>query len=288
MEQTDSMLIIGGGSGIGLTLAARMATQCQVTIADFDAEKATAAAAEVSARVGRSVQVVPADVCDVGSIEAALDKAASTGPLKAVVNSAGLSPAMSPWDRIIRVNLEGTQNVVDAAIGRLPSGSAMVMFSSIASWLFRDTLAPFEEMLRITHPMEVVEAVRDKMPSPPFEASALGYGISKRGVQYLVERRCVELGRQGIRINSVSPGMIGDTPMGALERNVSPPGWDGVVEVAAIPRDGRASDLAAAVAFLISDDASYVTGTDLRVDGGTIPGLFAGPNAGGFALPDLD
>jgi NAD(P)-dependent dehydrogenase (short-subunit alcohol dehydrogenase family) len=95
------------------------------------------------------------------------------------------------------------------------------------------------------------------------------YGVSKRGVLRLVERSVGEWARHGARIVSVSPGTI-ITPMGRTEMAANPLAA-AAASITPLRRLGMPADIAAAVDFLVSDSASYITGCDLRVDGGIVP-----------------
>ena len=103
------------------------------------------------------------------------------------------------------------------------------------------------------------------------EDSGAAYGVAKRGVQRLVQRAAVDWGIRGGRINSVSPGMI-DTPMGRQEFEAQPM-MQVMLDMTPLAREGTADELADAVAYLLSDAASFVTGTDLLVDGGVVAAL---------------
>jgi NAD(P)-dependent dehydrogenase (short-subunit alcohol dehydrogenase family) len=99
------------------------------------------------------------------------------------------------------------------------------------------------------------------------------YPMSKRAVQLYAEAMAPAFGKLGARINSLSPGMI-DTEMGRLENSAGPE-MAKMVAITPMERMGRASEIASAVAFLASPAASYVSGTDLLVDGGTVAGVAA-------------
>ncbi len=119
----------------------------------------------------------------------------------------------------------------------------------------------------------LLDRLRD-IVGPSIEDSGLAYTWAKRGVHRLVQREAERIGRRGGRICSVSPGMI-DTPMGRQEAAARP--TNGML-VGATPlgREGRSEEVAATVAFLLSDDASFINGIDVLVDGGVVAALRSG------------
>jgi NAD(P)-dependent dehydrogenase (short-subunit alcohol dehydrogenase family) len=192
----------------------------------------------------------------------------ATGKLGALVVTAGLSPSMAAGRRIYEVDLVGPAHLVRAYEPALVPGSAAVLFASMAGHL--------------VPPMPELDAVLDQPLADSFFADlgALGidvdepgsaYGLAKRGLIRLVQRSASAWGARGARLVSVSPGIV-DTGMGRLEW-ANQPVMQTMVEGSALRRMLQADELAAVAAFLVSEPASALTGTDILVDGGAVAGL---------------
>ncbi len=268
----------GAERGMGLACAERMASMVdRLLLVDVDGESAR----ETSSRLASSgsaaiVEPWVLDVTDQAGLETLAGRVAELGTLRAVAHAAGISPTMADWRRIFAVDLVGTASLLQALRPLAASWTSIVCFASMAATLgvgepHPGADAAVDEPL---HPL-LLERVRDAL-GPTVEDPGMAYVWAKRGVRRLVEHEAVRLGPAGARICSVSPGII-DTPQGRQEA-AEHATMAMMVGRTPLGREGRADELAAVVAFLLSDEASFMSGVDVLVDGGVCAAL-RGPGA---------
>jgi NAD(P)-dependent dehydrogenase (short-subunit alcohol dehydrogenase family) len=239
-------VVTGAASGMGLAVARRLASQGHcVALLDRDGDTAAAAAADLGAG-GASAIACAVDVSDRAAIDAALASVRDElGPVEILVTSAGLDEfatftdiTLAAWERMLAVNLTGTFHAIQAAIPDMLAASwgRIVTISSSSAQ---------SGAARMAH-----------------------YVASKGGVIGLTKALAVEYAGNGVTVNTIPPGFI-DTPMvrRAEARGDLPP-VDAVVARTPVRRAGTPEDVAAACAFLCSDDAGYITGQVLGVNGG--------------------
>ena len=229
-------VVIGGASGIGAAVVPLL-------------EGATL----VADRVGAEHLCDVSDQASLGALAAQVDR------LDALVVTAGVSPSMAPAAAILDIDLVGMARVLAAFDHLVGPGTVAVCVASMAGHLM--TLSP-EIVEVIDRPLE-----RDAVVALTDDPS-MAYVYAKQGVLRLVRREAPSWGRRGARIVSVSPGVV-DTPMGATEI-ASGNGTDQMAMASALGRSGSPDELASVIAFLCSPRASYITGTDVLVDGGTV------------------
>jgi 3-oxoacyl-[acyl-carrier protein] reductase len=235
-----------GAGGIGEGIATGLAEAgCKVVVADIN-EKAGNEAVDKLKAAGHEAIYIPVDISSPESAQALADKAAAHyGRIDYLVNNAALFGGMAQagfldidWDVLKKhfdINILGGLCVTRAVVPYMEKvgGGAIVATSSTASWM-----------------------------------GGGHYGVAKLAVNGLVISLSRELGPKNIRINAIAPGMT-DTP--AMRSNVPEQFQQGLLSQLAIKRFGTPQDHANVVKFLLSDDAAFVTGHILAVDGGSLP-----------------
>jgi NAD(P)-dependent dehydrogenase (short-subunit alcohol dehydrogenase family) len=255
-------VVTGAAGGMGAPSAKRLAAQgYSLLLCDLDAGRLENVAAPLRA-AGTQVEVLAADLSDTG-FPARLIAALGDRSIGALIHTAGLSPTMADGPRIFEVNYNATRRLVDAICPKMSEGSCAVLISSMSAYFVKSA--------------EVDAAIAklvagDATAVQPMIAEPKGaYPISKRAVIALVAHASTAFGARKARIASIAPGLI-DTGMGRAEMDASPQTH---VMLARTPlqRMGVGDEIASAAVFLCSPDASYITGCDIKVDGGTIAAM---------------
>ncbi|QEO13843.1 SDR family oxidoreductase [Agromyces intestinalis] len=268
----DVVVIIGVG-GMGLAIARRTGSGRRVVLADFNEATLEAAASQLRGE-GHDVLTRRVDVSDRTSVAELADAAATAGRVTHVAHTAGLSPVQAPTDAILHVDLLGVAYALDEFARVIAPGGAGVVIASMAGHFAIGTLpAEAEQALAATPTDELLGLpFLAQLPNP-----GAAYSIAKRANHLRV--RAAASGAwaaAGARVNSISPGVI-STPMGQEElAGESGAQMRGMIQASATKRLGTPDDIAAAAAFLLDpQQASFITGTDLLVDGGAVAGVRA-------------
>jgi glucose 1-dehydrogenase len=231
-------LVSGGGSGIGKATCLRLAREGgRVAVLDIN-EDGNETVGEIK-RAGGEAVFVKTDVSDSGQVQAAVGAAVDRwGAVHVVVNDAAMmtfKPVVElgeeDWDRVLAVNLRSVFLFCKYAVPHMPAGGAVVNISSVHAH----------------------ETTKNVVP----------YASSKGGMEAFTRGFSEELAARKIRINCVAPGAV-DTPMLWNNPNVK----SGAEKIQGAV--GKPEDIAAAVCFLASDEARFITGTTLVVDGGRL------------------
>lgn len=259
----DVYVITGGSGGMGRATAEKLGGKGAILLADISEERLEETKEALEAKGIEDVHYQALDVTSRESLEALAEKASELGALRGLVHTAGLSPTMADSKRITEVNLVGTGLILDVFLPLAGEHTAAVMISSNSSYTVPRE-GPYADMLK--NPL--AEGVIEQMEQFAQGNQGAAYAFSKLGVNLIVEDQAWAWGEKGARLVSLSPGII-DTPMGRQEESKQAV-MQKLIAHTPLRRKGEPSEIASAVAFLLSEGASFISGTDLLVDGGSV------------------
>jgi 3-oxoacyl-[acyl-carrier protein] reductase len=235
-------VVTGGSRGIGAAIAKRLATDgASVAITYTKGADAAASVVKEIERAGGKAIAIQADAADADAVKAAVEKTVTTfGRLDVLVNNAGTAipkrfeeTTLEELDRVIDINVRGTMVATQAALKHMKSDSRIIMIGS---------------------------CVGERAMTP----GLVPYSATKGAVKMFTQGLSREVGNRGITVNNVQPGPI-DTDLNPAAGDWAAPQKANT----ALDRYGHVDDVAALVAFVAGPEASYITGANLTVDGGT-------------------
>jgi NAD(P)-dependent dehydrogenase (short-subunit alcohol dehydrogenase family) len=266
----QKVLITGAAGGMGRACARLFGLTYDLVLNDIAAAGLETFAGELERDAFVVSAAIAGDTCDPSVLER-IATALGGGKPFAVVHTAGLSPSMADWREIMRVNLVGTVKLMEALEPLVVPGTVAILVASTAGHgipalpeiksVMSDALAPdfLDRMAPFIAAMESAGG--------PAGAPGISYSLSKKGVLNLGECKAAEWGGLGGRVMTISPGLI-LTPMGRQEVERTQ-GAKALLDAAPIGRAGTAMDIAMTARFLASNEASFLTGSDILVDGGS-------------------
>lgn len=265
---------------MGYSCARRLADMVDIVVlVDRNEPLLSEAAKELSALGPATVEHFVLDVTDEMGLAALAARVSELGTLRAVSHAAGISPTMADWRAIFTVDLVGTARLVETLRPLCTDGTAIVCFASMAAHLaIKEPDPPADAALDDPLDQRLLQRVREAV-GPSIEDPGIAYAWAKRGVHRLVRREAVALGPVRARICSISPGII-DTPQARQEAE-SHSFMLELVNMTPLGREGRPEEAAALVAFLLSNEASFVNGIDVLVDGGVCAAIDSRAGTGG-------
>lgn len=269
----DVTVVIGNG-GMGRAIARRLGAGVKLLIADYNAD-ALEPVAEKMRDDGFEVETAVVDVTSRESVAALAKRASELGRVTRVAHTAGVSPEQAPVPAILAVDVLGVAYVLEEFASVIAEGGAGVVIASNAGHMYPGVISSEDAHQLGQLPGD--ELAASPLVSPDrFDDRAVAYQFAKRAAQLRVQAAAGAWGERGARINSISPGVI-STPMGRAELVGANEGLvRGLIASTAVGRLGSTEEIASAVDFLLGGGSSFITGTDLVVDGGAVAAIMTG------------
>ena len=265
----DVCVITGGGSGMGLAAAKFMPKDKIIVVTGRTMSKLEKAVEELK-ELGYEAYAKTCDTSKREQVRELAEYAASLGEIKNVIHAAGLSPAMAKPEQLMRVNALGTVYVNQEFSRLMNKGSVIVDVSSNSAYILPEivaskktfALADKDEELFLKKSLKLSKMLKDE-----YKSSGLAYGLSKKFVIWYAAKCAFEYGSKGIRVCSLSPGLIA-TDMGNLEAEEG----GSLLETTAEKRMGTPEELGYVLATVADERNGYLAGVDILCDGGSVVG----------------
>ena len=274
-ENKEVIALLGAGS-MGTAIARRFAAGRVVLLGDISEKNLERVSNELKYS-GYTVETCVVNALEKESVEAFAKKAASLGPVKYFIDTAGASPNQSSPEHIMMLDGVGTGYAIDAFGKVMAAGGAGLVISSQTGYMMR---LPDEAELQI------LKASTDELMDIPYIKET---ALQNSGYAYIIAKRINHLQAQKAaagpwkerraRINTLSPGVI-VTPLAYDEFAAASDNYQKMIDTSAAMRTGSSDEIAEAGAFLLGEHAGFINGTDLLIDGGTIAAM----RTGHFAL----
>lgn len=270
-EKKAVVALLGAGS-MGTAIVRRIAAGKIILLGDIS-EKALERVGEDLRRSGYDVETIQVNALEKKSVEAFACRAAELGEVMYFIDTAGASPNQATPEHIVALDMVGTGYAIDAFGQVMTQGGAGLIISSQAAYMYP---IPNDDELQIINATTEQLAQLPIVKNVAMQNSGLAYMIAKRVNHLQAQRAAATTWRERrARINTISPGII-VTPLAYDEFNANGDGYQAMIDASAASRVASSDEIADAAAFLLGEHASFITGTDLLIDGGVIASIRTG------------
>lgn len=268
--QKSVCVITGGGSGMGFEAARLMDKENKIIVLSGRTESKLEKAVDQLKNEGFEAYSHKCDTSDRYSVRELVQYASHLGTIKNVINAAGLSPAMAKPEQLLRVNALGTVYVNQEFSKCMEQGSVILDIASNSAYVLPKFLIN-EKVYRLA---EIDEGAflmkcmkKSNLARGDYEKAGFAYALSKNFVTWYAKKCAFEYGKKGIRVVSLSPGLIA-TDMGKLEADEG----KSMLRYGTEERMGTAEELGYAIATVADERNGYLAGEDILCDGGCTNG----------------
>lgn len=264
-------IVTGGGSGMGLETAKILGKTQKIILVGRTVSKLNDAIVELKA-LGIDAEAFSCDIGNRASVKRLATYASEQGNVKTVIHAAGVSPHMANGEQIFTINAIGTINIDEEFAEIMGEGSCILNVSSMSAYMLPESSVPKQIYQLSLQDVNAFQSAANQMINTVAEEQKTGmaYTISKNFVVWYTSRMAVRYGNKGIRIISISPGTF-KTPMGEVEGEQAA----SFALRGAMGRLGEPEEIAKMMAFMVSDECSYLCGVDILYDGGAVSALKA-------------
>ena len=270
-NENKSVIALLGAGSMGTAIVRRIAAGKKILLGDISEKNLERVSNELTYS-GYDIETTVVNALEKESVEAFAKKAASIGPVKYFIDTAGASPSQAKPEHILKLDMVGTGYAVDAFGEVMAEGGAGLIISSQTGYMM-----PIPNDVEL----EILRTPTGKLMEVPFIVEH----ATRSGTAYMIAKRVNHLQAQKAaattwkarraRINTISPGII-VTPLAYDEFKAAGNNYQKMIDASAAMRTASSDEIAEAGAFLLGEHATFITGTDLLIDGGVIASIRTG------------
>ena len=269
----DEVVLLTGAGQIGMAIARRIGFGKKIVIGDKNIENAEEVS-KILTEAGFDCEAYECDISSRNSIKNLINEALKFGDITKFINAAGVSPSQAPIETILKVDLYGTAVLLEEVGKVIKEGGTGVIISSQSGHRMKQLGAVIDEQLATTPTEELLDL--EILQTENIEDTLHAYQLAKRcNVKRVMYEAC-RWGEKNARINSISPGII-VTPLAIDEFN-GPRGdfYKNMFANCPSKRPGTADEVSTVADLLLSEQGSFITGSDILIDGGATASYFYG------------